>query len=69
MQLTDGSDAWPNIEAGTKIVMRVIFEQVTAISGTYACHLCGAQNNFVSFGVSAEWLTDGSVEWFVLDIR
>jgi hypothetical protein len=65
-QLTSDPNGWPNIEAGQKIVMRVIFEQVVQSSCTYTCHLCGASNNLniVSFGTSG-WLTDGSIDWFV----
>jgi hypothetical protein len=68
-QVTSGSNEWPNIEAGTKVVMRVVFEQETEFSATYTCHLCGAPNNLVSLSKAKEWLTDGSVDWFVLDIR
>ena len=69
-QLTSDPRGWPNLEAGQKIVMRVIFEQVAQFSCTYACHLCGALNNLglVSFGASG-WLTNSSVDWFVLGIH
>jgi hypothetical protein len=68
-QLTSDPNGWPNIEVGTKIVMRVIFEQMAQPSRPYTCHLCGALNDLdlASFGTS-EWLTDGSVDWFVLGI-
>jgi hypothetical protein len=36
-QLTSDPNGWPNIEAGQKIVMRVIFEQVVQSSCTYTC--------------------------------
>ena len=50
--------------------MRVVFEQLGLISPTYECHLCGAWNRLSSFGNSlATWLTDGSLDWFVLRIR
>ena len=68
-QVTSGSNEWPNIEAGTKVVMRVVFEQKAAFSPTYTCHLCGASNHLGSFGRSRDWLTDGSVDWFVLRIH
>ena len=69
-QLTSDPNGWPNIEAGQKIVMRVILEQETQFSCTYACHLCGALKNLnlVTFGTSG-WLTNSSVDWFVLGIR
>lgn len=67
-QMTSGSNEWPNVEPGTKVVMRVVFEQVTEFSATYTCHLCGATNKLVSFGEAKEWLTDGSVDWFVFDV-
>ncbi|KAG2744532.1 hypothetical protein P692DRAFT_20809629 [Suillus brevipes Sb2] len=41
------SHEWSNIAAGTKIVMRVIFEQETTTSSgfDYGCHFCGAVNH------------------------
>jgi hypothetical protein len=68
-QLTNDTSGWPNIEAGTKIVMRVVLEQTTEFSRTYACHLCGTSNDLMSFGKMKEWLTDGSIDWFVPGIR
>ncbi|OJA09616.1 hypothetical protein AZE42_01420 [Rhizopogon vesiculosus] len=36
---------WPRIEAGMKIVMRVIFEvEIPSSSAPYRCHSCGASN-------------------------
>ena len=68
--LTSDSNVWQNIEAGTKIVMRVIFEQLAFYSTTYECHLCGASNELVmSSSNSSECLTEGSLEWFVLCVR
>ena len=67
--LTGDSNVWQNIEAGTTIVMRVIFERRAFFSATYKCHLCGAPNKLVSFSGLSEWLTDGSLDWFVLCIR
>jgi len=66
--LTNDSNLWQNIEAGTRIVMRVVFERQAFFYATYECHLCGAQNKIVSFDNSSEWLTDGSLDWFVLCI-
>jgi hypothetical protein len=62
-QLTSDSTGWQSIESGTTIVMRVIFEQIARYSRTYICHLCGERNHVVY------WLTDGSVDWFVYNIR
>ena len=67
--LTSDSNIWQNLEAGTRIVMRVIFQQLPLFSATYGCHLCGAQNEIVSSSNSSEWLTDGSLDWFVFCIR
>ncbi|KAG1774656.1 hypothetical protein EV702DRAFT_1123693 [Suillus placidus] len=39
------SHEWPSIEAGTKIVMRVVIEQQTPSRVDYRCHLCGAVND------------------------
>ena len=64
--LTSDSNVWQNIEAGTRVVMRVIFEQQAFIWATYECHLCGAQNKIVSISNSSEWVTDGSLDWFVV---
>jgi len=64
--LTNDSNEWQNIEAGTRIVMRVVFERRAFFSATYECHLCGARNKLVSFDNTSEWLTDGSLDWFVL---
>ena len=67
--LTDGPNGWQNIEAGTRVVMRVIFEQLAYLSATYKCHLCGEQNKIASFSRWSEWLTDGSLDWFVPCVR
>ena len=66
--LTSDSNVLKNIEAGTRIVMRVVFERLAFVSATYECHLCGAQNKVVSFVNPSEWITDGSLDWFVLCI-
>ncbi|KAG1735646.1 uncharacterized protein EDB91DRAFT_558422 [Suillus paluster] len=41
------SDEWSTIEAGTKIVMRVIIEQqmTSSLGVSYKCHFCGAENH------------------------
>ena len=67
--LTRDSNVWQNIEAGTRIVMRVIFEGLSSLSATYECHLCGARNKLILLGKSSGWLTDSSLNWFVLCIR
>jgi len=67
--LTNDSNVWRNIGAGTRIVMRVIFERRAFFSATYECCLCGAQNELVLSSNSSEWLTDGSLDWFVVCIR
>ena len=65
--LTSDSSVWKNIEAGTRIVMRVVFERRSFFSATYyECHLCGAWNKLVSFDSPSEWVTDGSLDWCVL---
>ncbi|KAI6008971.1 hypothetical protein EDC04DRAFT_2775000 [Pisolithus marmoratus] len=61
VQLSSGSNEWPNIEPGTKIVMRVVFEQAKIFSATYTCHLCGTPNNLPP-PIGFEWVTDGSVD-------
>jgi hypothetical protein len=38
------SQGWPIIEAGTTIVMRVVFEQKAYYGVDYKCHFCGAAN-------------------------
>jgi len=60
--LTSDSNIWQNIEAGTRIVMRVIFERQAFFFSTYECHLCGAWNTLVSSSSSSGWLTDGSLD-------
>jgi hypothetical protein len=65
--LTSDSNVWQNMEAGTRVVMRLIFaEQRETISTTYECHLCGAWNELISLSSSSGWLTDGSLDWSVL---
>ena len=64
--LTKDSNVWQNIEAGTRIVMRVIVERAASSSASYECHLCGEWNEFASF---TEWPTDDFLDWFVLCIR
>ncbi|KAG1904259.1 uncharacterized protein F5891DRAFT_1170945 [Suillus fuscotomentosus] len=39
------SRRWPSIQAGTTIVMRVIFQQKTRLGVEYTCHFCGAVNH------------------------
>ncbi|KAG1811864.1 uncharacterized protein BJ212DRAFT_497630 [Suillus subaureus] len=36
---------WPSIEAGTTIVMRVVFEEETCSTVQYKCHFCRAVNH------------------------
>ena len=67
--LTSDSNVWQNIEAGTRIVMRVIFERLGFLFTTYECHLCRAQNELVSLSNLSGWLTNGSLDWFVLCIH
>ena len=67
--LTSDSNEWQNVEAGTRIVMRVVFERLASFSTTYKCHLCGARNKLVSSRYLSGWLTDGSLDWFVVCIR
>ncbi|KAI5996665.1 hypothetical protein EDD15DRAFT_2194849 [Pisolithus albus] len=44
-ELTSGSDLWARVQAGTKIVMRVITEEVvTSFSERYQCP-CGTWND------------------------
>ena len=49
--------------------MRVVFERQAFFYATYECHLCGAWNELVLLSNSSEWLTDGSLDWFVVYIR
>ena len=67
--MASGSTGWKNIEPGTKIVMRVIFEQLGISFGSYTCHLCGALNHLASLGMWGKRPVDGSVDWFVPGIR
>jgi len=62
---------WQNIEAGTRIVMRFNFERLAFFTATYECRLGGESNKprIVLSGNSLGWLTDGSLDWFVLCIR
>ncbi|KAI6041214.1 hypothetical protein EDC04DRAFT_2669714 [Pisolithus marmoratus] len=62
VQLSSGFKEWPNIEAGTRIVMRVVFERARILSATYTCHLCGARNTLLPSIGFKEWVTDGSVD-------
>jgi hypothetical protein len=39
------SHEWPSIEAGTTIVMRVVFEQQTSPRVDFRCHFCDAVND------------------------
>ena len=65
--LTRDSDVWQNIEAGTRIVMRVVFERQAFFYVPYhECHLCGAWSKLGAFSNTPGWLTDDSLDWFVL---
>jgi hypothetical protein len=61
------SHEWSNIAAGTKIVMRVIFEQETTTSSgfDYGCHFCGAVNHIAveSIMYSLERRAGCSIDW------
>ena len=64
--LTSDSNVWQSIEAGTRIVMRVVFERQASFFAPYECHLCGAPKKLTSVSKWSGWLTDGSLDWFVV---
>jgi len=64
--LTSDSNVWQSVEAGTRIVMRVVFERQSFSLATYECHLCGARNKLTPFNLLSGWFTDGSLDWFVV---
>lgn len=67
-QLTSREWSTIQVEAGTKIVMRVVFlEQWTSWSAQYQCRFCGFMNvlKHEDIGRSSEPQTRRSIDWLV----
>lgn len=61
------SHEWPSFEAGTKIVLRVVFEEKASSRVDYHCHFCGAVND-VDIGSIMDSLqrqAGRSINWWV----
>jgi predicted restriction endonuclease len=56
------SDEWPSIEAGTTIVLRVIFKEKTYSTVEYKCRFCGAVNH-ISAKYSLRRQASCSIDW------
>lgn len=65
VQVTDEASGWPSIDAGTKLIMRVVFQQKQRSCKLYRCQLCGAPNRVECRNPAdwSGWLTDGSIDW------
>ncbi|KAN0082346.1 hypothetical protein V8E55_008141 [Tylopilus felleus] len=64
VQVTDEASGWPSIDAGTKLIMRVVFQQKQRSCKLYRCQLCGAPNRVECRNPAdwSGWLTDGSID-------
>ncbi|KAG6370474.1 hypothetical protein JVT61DRAFT_11960 [Boletus reticuloceps] len=64
VQVTGEASRWPCIDAGTKLIMRVVFQQKQHSCKLYSCQLCGASNSVDCRNLAdwCGWLTDGSLD-------
>ncbi|KAH0828824.1 hypothetical protein J3R83DRAFT_3293 [Lanmaoa asiatica] len=64
VQVTGEASRWPSIDAGTKLIMRVIFQQNQRSCKLYKCHLCGGLNKIDCRNPAdwSGWLTECSVD-------
>lgn len=65
VQVTNEASRWPSIDAGTKLIMRVILQQKQRSCKLYKCHLCGNLNNVDCRNPAdwSGWLTESSIDW------
>jgi predicted restriction endonuclease len=56
------SDEWPSIEAGTTIVLRVVFEQESYSTVEYRCRFCGDVNHIMA-KYSHQRQASCSIDW------
>lgn len=64
VQVTGEASRWPSIDAGTKLIMRVILQRKQSCKLS-KCHLCGALNKIDCRNPAdwSGWLTEGSMDW------
>lgn len=65
VQVTGEADRWPCFDAGTKLIMRVLFKQRQQSCKLYKCQLCSASNKVDCCRPTdwSGWLTEGSIDW------
>ena len=65
VQVTGEAARWPSIDAGTKLIMRVVFQQKQTSCKQYRCQVCGASNRVECRNPAdwSGWLTEGSIDW------
>ncbi|KAF8550753.1 hypothetical protein OG21DRAFT_1513595 [Imleria badia] len=65
VQVTGEASRWQSIDAGTKLIMRVVFQQKQTSTKNYRCQLCGASNRVDCRNPAnwSGWLTEGSIDW------
>jgi hypothetical protein len=66
VQVTGEASRWPSIDAGTKLIMRVVFQQKQRSCKLYRCQLCGASNSVDCRNPAdwSGWLTERSIDWY-----
>ena len=66
IQLTRESDIWSKLESGTRIVMRVIIEEVVDynVTATYKCP-CGTPNTVSIWDLTAALRRGFTITWLV----
>jgi DNA-directed RNA polymerase subunit RPC12/RpoP len=64
VQVTGEASRWPSIDAGTKLIMRVVFQQKQRSCKLYRCQLCGASNSVDCRNPAdwSGWLTERSID-------
>lgn len=64
VQVTGEPSRWPCIDAGTKLIMRVVFQQKQRSCKVHRCQLCGTSNRVeCPDPTECGWLTEGSIDW------
>jgi len=64
VQVTHEASRWSGIDAGTNLIMRVVFHRKQRSSKLYTCHLCGASNKLECRNPAdwSGWLTESSFD-------
>jgi hypothetical protein len=64
-ELTGQGDEWPEIKAGTKVVMRVLFQKPLQSESTKACGFCGDSDYSLQRIPTNGTLHEWTVRWYI----